>query len=46
MSVSVSHKTEVVTLSPTLLFPGVNGVRVEVNGQVRLPGIFCSFLIP
>lgn len=35
MSVNVSYATELVTLSPTLMFPGEPGVRVEVNGQVR-----------
>ncbi len=34
---NVSYATDMVTLSPTLAFP-VEGVRVEVNGQVLLRG--------
>lgn len=35
MWLNVSHKTEWVSLHPGLRWPGVPGLRVEVNGQVR-----------
>ena len=38
MSVNVSYATEMITLTPTLEFPGQRGVRVEVNGQVLSRG--------
>ncbi|KAK9825612.1 hypothetical protein WJX74_010253 [Apatococcus lobatus] len=38
MTVNVSANAEVVMLQPTLFMPGVQGVRVEVNGQVLSQG--------
>lgn len=35
MWLNVSHKTDWVSLQPGLRWPGVPGLRVEVNGQVR-----------
>ena len=34
MSVTVSASTDVLSLTPTLLHPDIDAVRVEVNGQV------------
>lgn len=42
MQLNVSHGTEWVSLHPGLRWPGVPGLRVEVNGQVgRLPWTVC-----
>lgn len=43
MWLNVSHTTDWVSLQPGLRWPGVPGLRVEVNGQVRCM-IDASFL--
>lgn len=38
LAVNVSSQSKWVSLQPELMFPGVEGVRVEVNGQVLSRG--------